>query len=265
MTVPPARSAVYKSPFASPTCSPYFAKSPGKPPASLPKPPSSPLGANFFLPVTLVSCNSRFMLQVVKTVERRTVLLDKIVDVLLAEGISDLSLRPLAKSVGSSARLLIYHFGSKEKLLTDALEQVRQRIESSLRRLAEKQEPGGTPSLPEFLLLFWRWAMHKPNQRYFRLLFEIDGLALQNRARFPARFWGAGFARWRRVFETEFGQPSDKNGAATSTFQLVALNGLLHDFLFTGDRKRTTAALHRLVETISVSPAAPAKHIKASA
>jgi AcrR family transcriptional regulator len=206
------------------------------------------------------------MLQVVKTVERRTVLLDKIVDVLLAEGISDLSLRPLAKAVGTSARLLIYHFGSKEKLLTDALEQVRQRIEASLRILAEKQGSlEGTPSLREFLLLFWYWAMRKPNQRYFRLLFEIDGLALQNRARFPARFWGAGFARWRRVFETEFGQPSDKNGAATSTFQLAALHGLLHDFLFTGDRKRTTAALHRLVETISVNSVAPAKRIKASA
>ncbi len=207
------------------------------------------------------------MLHIVKTVERRTVLLDKIVDVLLAEGISDLSLRPLAKAVGTSARLLIYHFGSKEKLLTDALEQAAatHRIPTAHRWRSQRDRSKELCPCENSCCCSGIGPCAKPNQRYFRLLFEIDGLALQNRARFPARFWGAGFARWRRVFETEFGQPSDKNGAATSTFQLAALNGLLHDFLFTGDRKRTTAALHRLVETISVSPAAPAKHIKASA
>jgi AcrR family transcriptional regulator len=200
------------------------------------------------------------MQQTIKIVERRTELLERIVDVLLAEGISDLSLRPLAKAVGTSPRLLIYHFGSKEKLLTDGLEQVRQRVEGSLRSLAEKKRP---LSLSQFLLMFWHWAIHEENQRYFRLLFEIDGLAMQNRARFPAHFWGVGFARWRRVFETEFDQPSDKDGVATSTFQLAALSGLLHDFLCTGDRKRTTDALHCLIESISARPGAQAKRIKA--
>jgi len=181
-------------------------------------------------------------------VKRRDELLDKIVDALLSEGISDLSLRPLAKAVGTSARLLIYHFGSKEKLLADALDQVRQRIDASLRSLAAKESP---QSLGEFLLMFWRWAMHRPNQRYFRLLYEVDGLAMQNRERFPAHFWGAGFARWRRAFETDFGLSPDKEGAATSTFLLAALNGLLHDYLATGDRKRTTDALHLLIDKIS--------------
>jgi AcrR family transcriptional regulator len=193
-------------------------------------------------------------------ISRRAQLLEKVVDVMLSEGMSDLSLRPLAKAVGTSARLLIYHFGSKETLLADALEQVRQRIEGSLRSLATEANPH---SLGDFLLMFWRWAMHKPNQRYFRLLFEIDGLAMQNRAQFPAHFWGAGFARWRRVFETEFGQPSDKESAALATFQLAALNGLLHDFLCTGDRKRTTDALHYLMECTAPKPAMQEKRIKA--
>jgi AcrR family transcriptional regulator len=197
-----------------------------------------------------------------RTIERRVELLERVVDVLLSEGIADLSLRPLAKAVGTSARLLIYHFGSKEKLLTDALEQVRQRIEGSLRSLAAKEGP---LSLGEFLVMFWRWALQEKNQRYFRLLFEVDGLAMQNRARFPAHFWGAGFARWRHVFETEFGQAADKDGAATSTFQLAALNGLLHDFLCTGDRRRTTDALHCLIESISAQSATQGKRIKVRA
>ncbi|MDT7648160.1 MAG: hypothetical protein QOC75_5160, partial [Pseudonocardiales bacterium] len=36
-------------------------------------------------------------------------------------GISDLSLRQLADALGTSHRMLIYHFGSKEGLLTEVV------------------------------------------------------------------------------------------------------------------------------------------------
>ena len=185
-----------------------------------------------------------------EVLERRDVLLGKIVDTLLAEGIADLSLRPLAKTVGSSARLLIYHFGTKEQLLTDALAEVRLRIETSVRELAKNQQP---ESLEVFLLMFWKWALHESNQQYFRLLFEIDGLAMQNREKFSTEFWGAGFSKWVGIFESSFGVlargRSGQPGA--STLVLAALNGLLHDLLASGDRKRTTAALHFLIEKMS--------------
>jgi AcrR family transcriptional regulator len=182
--------------------------------------------------------------------ERREVLLGKIVDTLLAKGIADLSLRPLAETVGTSARLLIYHFGTKEQLLTDALAEVRLRIETSVRELAAKQQP---KSLESFLLMFWKWALKDSSQQYFRLLFEIDGLAMQDRERFSSDFWGAGFSKWVGVFETSFGVLAAGQGARTgaSTLVLASLNGLMHDFLATGDRKRTTAALHFLIERMS--------------
>jgi AcrR family transcriptional regulator len=181
-----------------------------------------------------------------KSGERRIQLLSRIVDVLLDQGLSDLSLRPLAKDVGSSARLLIYHFGSKEELLTDALEEVRQRVDASLQAVAAKANPR---SLEEFLLMFWDWAMEKSNQRYFRLIFEIDGLAMQRRRRFPSRFWGAGFAQWRGFFETTFPHSVGKNNTGTSTYLMATLSGLLHDFLATGDRKRTTLGLRCLIKS----------------
>jgi AcrR family transcriptional regulator len=187
--------------------------------------------------------------------ERRDVLLGKIVDTLLAKGIADLSLRPLAKTVGSSARLLIYHFGTKEQLLTDALAEVRLRIETSVRELAKKQQP---ESLEAFLLIFWKWALHEPNQQYFRLLFEIDGLAMQNREKFSTEFWGAGFSKWVGIFESSFGVLAGGHSGQPGALTLVlaALNGLLHDLLASGDRKRTTAALHFLIKKMS-SPVDP--------
>ncbi len=39
----------------------------------------------------------------------------------LAEGLGQASLRPLAKAAGTSDRMLIYHFGTKERLLIDLL------------------------------------------------------------------------------------------------------------------------------------------------
>jgi AcrR family transcriptional regulator len=188
-----------------------------------------------------------------KPTEHREALLAKIVDALLEDGIADLSLRPLAKTVGTSARLLIYHFDTKEQLLTEALAEVRQRVETSVRRLAQQKQP---ESLEAFLLMFWTWALREQNQRYFRLLFEIDGLAMQNRTKFSKDFWGTGFSKWIGIFETSFDVlAKGKNGdPGASTMILALLNGLLHDFLATGDRKRTTDALRYLIQKLTETP-----------
>jgi len=46
--------------------------------------------------------------------ERKQELIEAIIAYLLAHGLADLSLRPLAAKSGTSSRLLIYHFESKE-------------------------------------------------------------------------------------------------------------------------------------------------------
>ena len=40
----------------------------------------------------------------------------------LLQGVSDLSLRPAAAALGTTARMLIYYFGSRERLLFAAME-----------------------------------------------------------------------------------------------------------------------------------------------
>jgi AcrR family transcriptional regulator len=210
-----------------------------------------------YLTETLVTCNECFMPELVVKSDRREELLEKIVDVLIARGVSDLALRPLAEAAGSSARLLVYHFGSKEALLGDALQRVRSRIEKALRVLAEKEEPR---SAREFLLLFWRWVLLEENQGYFRLLYEVDGLVLQNRATYALEFSRVGVETWLTLLESLMGG-SIKDRArsrAHATFVHASLNGLIQDFLATGDAKRTTAALHVLLEALpALSLAAP--------
>ncbi|MBA4008684.1 MAG: TetR/AcrR family transcriptional regulator [Erythrobacter sp.] len=51
----------------------------------------------------------------------RDVLLPLLMEHVLTHGLGQASLRPLAKAAGTSDRMLIYHFGSKERLISELL------------------------------------------------------------------------------------------------------------------------------------------------
>src|SRR5689334_13292964 len=59
--------------------------------------------------------------------ERRQELRDALGDYVLAEGLADMSLRPLAAALGTSPRMLLYHFESKERLVSEGLAVARMR------------------------------------------------------------------------------------------------------------------------------------------
>jgi len=195
--------------------------------------------------------------------DRRAELLGRIVEDLLAGGAAEMSLRPLAQRVGTSARLLIYHFGSKEQLLADALALVRQHIQASLAARSARVKP---QSLRGLVMMVWDWAIEAPNQRYFRLLFEVDGLAMFDRISFPEAVRKANSGVWiSRIERAAASLPSDGAlFAAHSTLILGALVGLLQDFLSTGERARCEAALTTLVDLISGDVAAPQSQGSAS-
>jgi len=182
--------------------------------------------------------------------DRRAELLEKIVDALLETGAADLSLRPLAERVGTSARLLIYHFETKEALVDAALAEVRGRIDASLRVRAERVKPR---TLRALVMMVWEWVIETPNQRYFRLLFEVDGLAMYERLSFSEAVRKANSAVWITLIDKAAARlPQDGElFSAHSTLIVAAFSGLLQEYLSTGEREATTAALSALIELIS--------------
>ncbi|WP_293906633.1 TetR/AcrR family transcriptional regulator [Phenylobacterium sp.] len=194
--------------------------------------------------------------------DRRAELLAQIVTALLDNGAGDLSLRPLAERVGTSARLLIYHFGSKEQLIASALAEVRGQVAASLSARAAREAPESQRGL---LTMFWDWATETPNQRYFRLLFEIDGLAMYDRISFSEEVRRANSAAWTTLIDRAAGRlpQTGEQSAARSTLIVCAISGLLQEFLSSGDRQTTTAALSALIAL--VAPDAPASpHVPGS-
>ncbi len=60
-------------------------------------------------------------------------MLDKAADHVLGHGLIGLSLRPLAAAIGTSDRMLIYHFGSRDALVTDVMARINDRYIEVLR------------------------------------------------------------------------------------------------------------------------------------
>ncbi|MET0376278.1 MAG: TetR/AcrR family transcriptional regulator [Rhizorhabdus sp.] len=65
---------------------------------------------------------------------KRAQLTEALADIVLAEGLDALSLRPAAARLGTSDRMLLYYFGTKTALMADVLSCVSERFANHLAR-----------------------------------------------------------------------------------------------------------------------------------
>src|SRR4051794_27881585 len=175
---------------------------------------------------------------------RRDEVLELAYRYVLERGMAGLSLRPLAAAVGSSPRVLLFLFGSKDELVRALLARARADELDVIDRLRSAGEPG---DLTQMTRAVWGWlaaAEHRPLLRlwvegYARALVEPDG---------P---W-AGFARetvedWLALLASA--QPPalrrTQAGVAERTLALAVVRGALLDLLASDDARRTTAAVDR--------------------
>ena len=175
-----------------------------------------------------------------QSLPRRDVLLDATIEYMLKHGVADLSLRPLAAKVGSKARLLIYHFGSKDALVSEAMIVVRDRVQKAFAAMVENGR-GHTAS--QIIQAFWRWTTAIQNERYLRLFFEVHGLALQKPERYGGYLEGA-VTTWVEMMAVVL--PARMSLAKMRAFATLAVSsvvGMLLDYLSSGDKKRCAQAL----------------------
>src|SRR5438477_1791556 len=104
-------------------------------------------------------------------------LLEAALGYLANHGIGDVSLRELAAAIGTSHRMLIYHFGSKEGLMRAIVEEV----ERQQREFLAASAADLTVSPVEAALAFWHRLADPSLANNVRLFFELYGQALQGR------------------------------------------------------------------------------------
>ncbi|GHA81806.1 TetR family transcriptional regulator [Streptomyces tendae] len=177
---------------------------------------------------------------------RRNELLEAAYRYALAHGLADLSLRPLADAVGSSPRVLLFLFESKDGLLRALLARARADELALLDRVGRPDRPAGLAPAVERV---WTWLAAKEHRPLLRLWAEAYARSLTH----PEGAW-AGFARatvddWLGVL-AGFQAPSERDsegGAVRCTLALAVLRGALLDLLATDDEERLTAAVaHQL-------------------
>lgn len=175
----------------------------------------------------------------------RAQLRDQAVDYVLSHGMADLALRPLAKALKTNARMLIYHFGSREGLMREILTGIRERGDARIQAWFQSGEKPRT--VPQFLRWYWK-RMNAPQVRpAIRLIFELYALALRNPREYPGVLEDP-IAYWQKL--TEKADIASKADDAEATLLLAATRGLLLDLCATGDCARVGRALETLAQFV---------------
>jgi AcrR family transcriptional regulator len=174
--------------------------------------------------------------------EKKRELEARVLDYAIAHGLSDLTLRPLARALGTSARMLVYHFGSREGLMHTVVRRLREREDAQI----EQWWKFGARSLPEFIRWYWRRLSQPRARPLARLVFEVYSMALRDPRQFPGVL-DEPVAYWRRLTRRSGARRSAAD--AQATFALAATRGLLLDLVASGNRPR----IQRAVEILAFS------------
>ncbi|SCG66439.1 TetR/AcrR family transcriptional regulator [Micromonospora halophytica] len=176
----------------------------------------------------------------------REALLDRCMAYLQDSGFSDLSIREIAAGVGTSHRMLIYHFGTREQLLVAIVE----RIEAAQRTaLADLVSPEG--DLTEVGRQFWRRVSDPTLAPATRLFFEIYSHAIYRRPwtdSFRATVVDAWAEPLAELLVQRGFDPAEARQRAR--LGLAATRGLILDLLVTGEREILDAAGDLLSELL---------------
>src|SRR3954451_6447895 len=159
-------------------------------------------------------------------------------------GVGNLTLRGLAAALGTSHRMLIYHFGSREGLLIEVIRAVeaQQRAARAELLLDEDAPPAET------MRRMWRRIADPalwPNERLF---FEVYAQALQGSPHAEPLLdgivenWVAPLTR----IAVARGRP-EAEARAEARLGIAVTRGLLLDLLATGDREAVDAAMERYI------------------
>lgn len=180
---------------------------------------------------------------------RREELLEASALYLLENGVAELSLRPLAAAIGSKARLLVYHFGSKDQLLIEAMGLIRSRARQALETMMAAQAGGADTG--ELVRTLWKWSTSTRNRPYLRLFFEMHGLALQYPRQYASYLQGS-VDSWIELLTSALAPKFGRAQAVTTATLIVGvIDGLLLDALASGDWKRTGRALNEFATQLS--------------
>jgi AcrR family transcriptional regulator len=177
-------------------------------------------------------------------VERRRQLLDALIDAFADGGIGDRSLRDVADVVGTSHRMLLHHFGSRDELLLAIVDEVERRQMTVL--------PDAATQPADAMAAMWADVRRPELRRFERLFFECYARGAQGERPF-ARMLPGAVESWLSEGGAKTGHSADP---AFVRLGLAVTRGLLLDLVATDDDEGVDAAAQAFVELLRQTSAA---------
>ena len=175
----------------------------------------------------------------------RDQLLARVVAWFAEHGVGDTSLRTLAAGIGTSHRMLHYHFGSREGLLGAVVQAVEQAEHAALIELAAAHDDPF-----EAGAAFWTRVADRA-EVFAPLFFELSTHAMRGQAHAEGlRTWlRTGWTDALRDGYLELGVTAERAG--TLALQSLAMaRGLLFEVAVTGDRAAADLAMARWTDMV---------------
>jgi AcrR family transcriptional regulator len=176
----------------------------------------------------------------------KELLLNQVVDHFVRDGLGDVSLRKIAAAIGTSHRMLLYHFGSKSGLLVEVVRAVEARAQAQFASLAGDAATG--QATDEVIRSMWRYLADPALGDFERLFFALYGRALQGDEEVRPLL-GKAIESWLEAVPAGESRVHARLG-------LAVVRGLLLDLLATGDRAGVDAALEVFARRYVDSPRA---------
>lgn len=138
--------------------------------------------------------------------DRREVLLDQVTDHVLEHGLIGLTLRPLAAAIGTSDRMLIYHFDSRDALVSEVVARATERATAAVDSLP------AAPTVRSAVNRLWRAYRADPLSRPLTIYCQAaaSGLIGQEPYRSDARASNERWAAALRDYLVRSGAPARK-------------------------------------------------------
>jgi AcrR family transcriptional regulator len=181
--------------------------------------------------------------------ERRAALLAACTDELLRRGLTGLTLKQLASAAGTSSRMLLYHFTTRDQLVLEALHEARRRQQAAFEGLLAPR-PG--VRYGDVLAAAWDRITAPELRPYLSLFAQLHDLP-------PDRTPWAGFRAlsitdWLPTIEAGLRADGHPDAGPLATAITATVRGLLQDLNATADHERTTSALRAIAKMLTPHP-----------
>lgn len=176
--------------------------------------------------------------------DKRAELLRAVTEYLQEHGVADLSLAPLAEKIGTSKRMLLYYFGDRGTLLSQALAASRLNVANVFADVRDRE------GLRAGARTMWHAIARGDQHRFIRVQLQVLSLATTQ----PETYGSYAVAGVHEMIEPiaaafERAGFAPDEAQARATLVHSGLRGLCADLLVTDDRERVDTAAERLIHT----------------